>query len=73
MPANNPNIPRRVRTSRPKNSVTETRVGTFFSDAKHNDERNINHKIGAESIRNHVVKDMSSDILTIYLLGYFRS
>lgn len=54
LPANNPNIPRRVRTSRPKNSVTETSVGTFFSDTKHNDERNIDHKIGGESISNHV-------------------
>ncbi len=61
LPANNPNIPRRIRTSCPKNSVTETRVGTSFSDTKHNDERNINHKIGGESINNHVVKDISSD------------
>ena len=60
LPANNPNIPRRVRTSCPKNSVTETSVGTFFSDTKHN-ERNINHKIGTQSISNHVVKDISSD------------
>jgi hypothetical protein len=41
--------------------VTETRVGTFFSETKHNDERNINHKIGGEGINNHVVKDISSD------------
>ena len=41
--------------------MTETNVGTFFSDTKYNDERNINHKIGAESISNNVVKDMSSD------------
>jgi len=40
LPANNPNIPRRIRTSRPKNSATETCVGTFFSDTKHNDEKN---------------------------------
>ena len=61
LPANNPNIPRRVMTSRPKNSATETCVGTFFSDTKHNDEKNINHKIGRQSISNDVVDDVSSD------------
>jgi transposase len=30
MPANNPSAPRRIRTSRPKNSMTETNVGTFL-------------------------------------------
>jgi hypothetical protein len=44
LPANNPNIPRRVRTSRPKNSPTETSVETSFSDTKHNGEKNIKHK-----------------------------
>jgi hypothetical protein len=58
LPANNPNIPRRVRTSRPKNSATETCVGTFFSDTKHNDEKNINHKIGRQNISNDVVDDV---------------
>jgi hypothetical protein len=61
LPANNPNIPRRVRTSRPKNSATETCVETFFSDTKHNDEKNINHKTGRQSISNDVVEDISSD------------
>jgi hypothetical protein len=61
LPAKNPNIPRRVRTSRPKNSVTETYVGTFFSDTKHNDKKNVNHKIGRQSISNDVVDDVSSD------------
>lgn len=61
LPANNPNIPRRVRTSRPKNSVIETCVGTFFSDTKHNDEKNINHKIGRQKISNDVVDYVSSD------------
>jgi hypothetical protein len=64
LPVNNANIPRRVRTSRPKNSVTETCVGTFFSDTKHNDEKNINHKIGRQSISNDVVDDVSSDQTT---------
>ena len=44
-----------------KNSATETRVETFFSDTKHNDEKNINHKIGRQSISNDVVDDVSSD------------
>jgi hypothetical protein len=61
LPANNPNIPRRVRTPRPKNSPTETSVETSFSDTKHNDEKNINHKIGTQNISNHVVDDISSD------------
>jgi hypothetical protein len=61
LPANNPNIPRRVRTSRPKNSVTGTCVGTFFSDTKHNDEENISHKIGRQMISNDVGDDVSSD------------
>lgn len=61
LPANNPNIPRRVRTSRPKNSPTETSVETSFSDTKHNDEKNINHKIGTQNISTHVVDDISSD------------
>jgi len=55
-----PNIPRRVRTSCPKKSVTETCVGTFFSDTKHNDEKNINHKIRRrQSTSNDVVDDVS--------------
>lgn len=49
LPANNANIPRRVRTSCPKNSVTKTCVETSFSDTEHNNE-NINHNIGRESI-----------------------
>ena len=61
LPANNPNIPRRVRTSRPKNSPTETSAETSFSDTKHNDEKNINHKFGTQNISNHVVDDISSD------------
>jgi hypothetical protein len=65
LPANNPNIPRRVRTSRPKNSGTETCVGTSFSDTisdtGHNDEKNINQKIGTQSTSNQVVDDISSD------------
>ena len=60
LPVNNPNIPRRVRTSRPKNSPTETSVETSFSDTKHNDEKNINHKIGTQNVSNHVL-DISSD------------
>lgn len=56
-----PNIPRRVRTPRPKNSPTETSVETSFSDTKHNDEKNINHKIVTQNISNHVVDDISSD------------
>jgi hypothetical protein len=53
LPANNPNIPRRVRTSCPKNSATETCVGIFFSDTI--------HKIERQSISNPVVQDISSD------------
>ena len=34
-------------------------VATFFSDTKHNDEKNVNQKIGTQSIRNHVVDDIS--------------
>src|SRR5215831_8757796 len=51
LPANNPNIPRRVRTSRPKNSPTETSVETSFSDTKHYDE----------NVSNHVLDDIPSD------------
>jgi hypothetical protein len=61
LPANYPNIPRRVRTSRPKNSPTETSVETSFSDTKHNDEKNINHKIGIQNVSNYVLDDISSD------------
>jgi len=61
LPANNPNIPRRVRTSRPKNSPTETSVETSFSDTKHNDEKNIKHKIETQNVSNHVLDDISSD------------
>ena len=61
MPANNPNIPRRVRTSRPKNSPTETSVETSFSDTKHNDEKNTNHKIETQNVSNHILDDISSD------------
>jgi hypothetical protein len=39
LPPNNPNIPRRVRTPRPKNSITKTFKGTVFSDTKHNDDQ----------------------------------
>jgi hypothetical protein len=56
LPANNPNIPRRVRTSRPKISMTETCPGIFFSDTKHNDETNIEHKIERQSTSNPVVE-----------------
>ena len=52
--------------------MTETSVrGGFFINTKHNNERNINHKIGAESISNNVVKDMSSDILIIIFQDIF--
>ena len=61
LPANNPNIPRRVGTSRPKNSPTEMSVETSLSDTKHNGEKNIDHKIGTQNISNHVVDDISSD------------
>jgi hypothetical protein len=39
LPANNPNIPRRVRTPRPKNSITKTLEWTGFM-TKHNDDAN---------------------------------
>ena len=55
LPTNNPNIPRRVRTSRPKSSITETSDGIFFSDTKSDDDRN------RQSINNFVVDDISSD------------
>ena len=51
LPANNPNIPRRVRTSCPKNSMTETCERTF-SDTKHNDDANIDNIIGRQSVSN---------------------
>ena len=57
LPANNPNVPRRVRTSRPKNSPTETSVETSFSDTKHNDEKNTNHKIERQNVSNHILDD----------------
>jgi hypothetical protein len=55
LPTNNPNIPRRVRTSRPKSSITETSNGIFFSDTKSDDDRN------RQSINKFVVDDISSD------------
>ncbi|MGB8937149.1 MAG: hypothetical protein WCC17_18835, partial [Candidatus Nitrosopolaris sp.] len=64
LPANNPNIPKRVRTSRPKNSITESSERTFFSDTKHNDDPNIDHKFGRQSISNIVVDDISTDKLS---------
>jgi hypothetical protein len=39
LPANNPNIPRIVRTPRPKNSITKTLERTGFM-TKHNDDAN---------------------------------
>jgi len=45
---------------RHKNSP-KTSVETSFSDTKHNDEKNINHKIRTQNISNHVVDDISSD------------
>ena len=57
LPANNPNVPRRVRTSRPKNSPTETSVETSFSDTKHNHEKNTNHKIERQNVSNHILDD----------------
>jgi hypothetical protein len=54
LPANNPNIPRRVRTPRPKNSITQRSDKIFFSDTKFNDDRN------RQSINN-LVDDISSD------------
>ncbi|MFZ0510054.1 MAG: hypothetical protein WAM14_00485, partial [Candidatus Nitrosopolaris sp.] len=58
LPANNPNIPRRVRTSCTKNSMTETCERTF-SDTKHNDDANIDNIIGRQSVSNFVVDDIS--------------
>jgi hypothetical protein len=54
--ANNPNIPRRLRTSRPKISMIETCPGIFFSYTKHNDETNIEHKFEGQSTSNPVVE-----------------
>ncbi|MFY9869760.1 MAG: hypothetical protein WAK17_08590 [Candidatus Nitrosopolaris sp.] len=62
LPANNPNIPKRVRTSCPKNSITETSDRTLFSDTKHNDNANIDRKFERQSIGNFVVDDISSDL-----------
>jgi hypothetical protein len=39
LPPNNPNIPRRVRTPRPKNSITKTFKRTVFSDTKPDDDQ----------------------------------
>lgn len=62
LPPNNPNIPRRVRTSRPKNSMTETCAGIYFRYTKHNDERDIEHKIEGQSISNPVVESSDQTI-----------
>jgi hypothetical protein len=40
LPGDNPNIPRRVRTSRPKNSITEISAEQHISDTEHTDESN---------------------------------
>jgi hypothetical protein len=40
LPANNPNISRKARTSRPNSSMTETCERTVFSDTMHNDDAN---------------------------------
>ncbi len=55
LPANNPNIPRRVRTPRPKNSIIEISKEIFFSNTKSDDDRN------RQSIKNFVVDDTSTD------------
>jgi aromatic ring hydroxylase len=41
---------------------------TFFSDTKHNDKKNISHKIGRQSVSNDVVDDVSSN-KTIQIKG----
>ena len=62
LPANNPNIPRRVRTSRPKISMTETCAGIFFSYTEHNDETNIEHKFERQSTSSPVVETSGQTI-----------
>jgi hypothetical protein len=61
LPADNPNIPKRLVTSRHKNSITETCDGTSFSDTNHKDDENNDQVIVSQSINNNVVKDISSD------------
>src|SRR5215469_4802765 len=62
LPANNRNIPRRVRTSRPTISMTETCAGIFFSYTEHNDETNIEHKFERQSTSNPVVETSGQTI-----------
>ena len=62
LPANNPNIPRRVRTSRPKISTTETCAGIFFSYTKHVNETNIEHKFERQSTSNPVAETSDQTI-----------
>ena len=64
LPLDNESVPRRIRPSWPKNSITETSERTFFSDTKHNDDPNIHHKFGRQSISNIVVDDISTDKLS---------
>jgi hypothetical protein len=41
LPGDNPSIPRRVRTSHPKNSITETAPQPYFSYTRHDEQRNL--------------------------------
>jgi hypothetical protein len=62
LPANNRNIPRRVRTSRPKISTTEMCAGIFFSYTKHDNETNIEHKLERQRTSNPVVETADQTI-----------